>query len=96
MGDKVIVQFTKSKDKKFGGERWGSPVILKMAESFSERYSMSDLQGMSSMELYNLIKSKKVTWNEVDAALEKSDKANAMKVLDRVGDLLARDEIKGA
>lgn len=55
------------------------------------RYSDQQLQGMSVSQLVDLIRSKAVTYKQVDIALEK---VKALAKLDRIGDLLAKSDLE--
>lgn len=57
-----------------------------------ERYTADDLQKMDRQGLLKLIRSKAVTYAEVDNALEKTKQ---FKTLDWLGDQLAKDDLKG-
>lgn len=65
-------------------------ILLEMlSESFM--YKGKYLKDMMAQDIYKLIKSKKVEWRDVDKELEA---AKQFKKLDKVGDLLANDELK--
>lgn len=56
------------------------------------RYTDAELQKMSAFDLLELIRSKKVSYKDVDKALEK---ISAYRTLDWLGDKLAEDDLKG-
>lgn len=67
--------------------------VAKLGMAEGERLSDSDLQDMSGPALLQLIRDKKVTYPDVDKALEKQKR---FQTLDWIGDQLAKDELKGA
>jgi len=73
------------------GETEESTQVESVQKKLKESHSDSDLQGMSASALLKLIRSKEVTYAEVDKALEKE---KDFRKLDWIGDQLAKDDLK--
>ena len=70
----------------------GMDVVVTKSSLGALSYNDADLQNLGTVELVNLIREKKVTYRQVDTALEK---IKAFQKLDKIGDMLAKDELKG-